>query len=82
MDQSYQLAGGEHARSLVVVRGGLAVFGLVVGRILLVVHPKRVGGLDKIVAKILLPERIIGVSSALNSPLWFFFQTMEANLAS
>ena len=42
VDQSYQLAGREHACPLVMVRGGLAVFGLVVCRILLVVHSKRV----------------------------------------
>ena len=52
VDQPYQLASRQDTCSLVVMRGGLAILGLVICRILLVVHPQRVRGLDQVVAQI------------------------------
>ena len=53
-DKPYKLAGGKHACSFVRVLCHLAILGLVVCRKLLVMQPQRVGGLDEIVAQILV----------------------------
>ena len=52
VDQPDQLASRERACPLVVMRGGLAILSLVVGRVFLVGHPERVRGLHEVVAKI------------------------------
>src|SRR4029453_1636896 len=56
IDQTYQLAGRQHTRPFVRMGLGLAVFGLVVGAILLVVHPQRVGRFHQVVTQIGVPR--------------------------
>jgi hypothetical protein len=50
-DQPYQLTRGEHERPLMTVCAYLMIFAIIVGGILRVAHPDRVGRLTEVVAE-------------------------------